>query len=190
MPDRKSGTAQTVLGANMALHSLNVWEIALGGTQIFLCAFILLFLVRKRSRNKHLIHKAPTDKNARNFNTEFIVEAVRQQTELAFNHILETINKERYTLETYFEFEEAPSVPGFFKSITTGRNDAVSAQGPADLDAADALYKEIENLAEQGMRPIDISEKLNVPPGEVDLVLRLKHLSAESAKKDASYSSS
>lgn len=170
----------------MALHSLNVWEIALGGTQIFLCAFILLFLVRKRSRNKHLIHKAPTDKNARNFNTEFIVETVRQQTELAFNHILETINKERHTLEAYFELEEASSVPGFFKSITTGRNDAVSAQGPADLDAADALYKEIENLAEQGLRSIDISEKLNVPPGEVDLVLRLKHLSAESAKKKAS----
>jgi hypothetical protein len=36
----------------------------------------------------------------------------------------------------------------------------------------------------------DISEKLNVPPGEVDLVLKLKHLSAESGKNKASYSSS
>jgi len=173
----------------MALHTLDLWEIALGGTQIFLCGFILLLLVRNRSRYKQMIRNAPIDENARNFNTEFIVEAVRQQTEMAFNHILDTINKERHTLEAYFELRETQSAPGLFKSISSGRNDAVSAQGTAEMDAADAIYNEIESLADQGMSLTDISEKLNVPPGEVDLVLKLKRLSAESGKNKASYSS-
>jgi hypothetical protein len=51
-----------------------------------------------------------------------------------------------------------------------------------DLNAADTIYSEIENLAGQGMSLADISEDLNVPKGEVELVLKLKRLSAESAK--------
>ncbi len=172
----------------MALHTLNIWEIALGGTQICLCGLILLFLVRNRSRYKQMVRKAPIDENAWGFNTEFIVEAVRQQTEMAFNHILDTINKERHTLEAYFELRETQRAAGLFKSISTGRSDAVSAQVAAELNATDAIYKEIESLADQGMSPTDISEKLNVPPGEVDLVLKLKHLSAESGKNKASCS--
>ena len=50
------------------------------------------------------------------------------------------------------------------------------------LNAADTIYSEIENLAGQGMSLGDISEGLNVPKGEVELVLKLKRLSAESAK--------
>jgi hypothetical protein len=173
----------------MALHTINLWEIALGGTQICLCGFILLFLVRNRNRSKQMLRKAPTGENARNFNTEFIVEAVRQQTEMAFNHILDTINKERHTLEAYFELRETPSASGLFKSISTGQNNAVSAQGAAELEAADAIYNEIESLADQGMSLPDISERLNVPRGEVNLVLKLKRLRAVSEKNKATYSS-
>jgi hypothetical protein len=174
----------------MALHTLNLWEIALGGTQICLCGLILLFLVRNRSSYKQMIRKTRTDENAWSFNTEFIVEAVRQQTEMAFNHILDTINKERHTLEAYFELRENPLAPGLFKSTSSARKEAISAPGAAELDATDAIYNEIESLADQGMSLKDISEKLNVPTGEVDLVLKLKHLSAESGSNKASYSSS
>lgn len=173
----------------MALHTLNLWEIALGGTQIFLCGLILLFLVRNRSWYKRMICKTPATENTRNFNTEFIIEAVRQQTDLAFNHILDTINKERNCLEAYFELRETPSVPDAFKFISTRLNNAADVQGVAELVAADAIHNEIESLANQGMSLTDISEKLNVPKGEVDLVLRLKRLSAESGKQKASNSS-
>ena len=172
----------------MALHTLNFWEIALGGTQICLCGFILLFLVRTRSKRRQVIGKAPVDETTRNFNSEFIVEAVRQQTEMAFNHILDTINKERHSLEDYFELRETPRAPATLRSITTDLNDTVSTHGPAELDTADSIYNEIENLADQGMSLTDISERLNVPQGEVDLVLRLKRLSAGSAGNKSSSS--
>ena len=170
----------------MALHTLNFWEIALGGTQICLCGFILLFLVRTRSKRRQVIGKAPVDETTRNFNSEFIVEAVRQQTEMAFNHILDTIHKERHSLEAYFELRETPGAPAMVKSVTSDRNDTVSTHGPAELDTTDSIYNEIENLADRGMSLTDISERLNVPQGEVDLVLKLKRLSAGSAGNKSS----
>ena len=173
----------------MALPTLNLWEIALCGTQVCLCGLILLFLVRNRNRYKQVFRKAPTDENTWNFNAEFIVEAVRQQTEMAFNHILDAINNERQTLEAYFELRQIQGMPAPFKSISTDRNNKVCAPGATELDAADTIHNEIENLADQGMNLKDISEKLHVPPGEVDLVLKLRRLSAESSKKKASNSS-
>lgn len=164
----------------MALHTFNLWQIALGGAQIALCGLILLFLVRNRSRHKQMIFNAPADQNGPDFNTEFVVEAIRQQTQMAFDHILDTIDKERHSLEAYFELRALHQAPGMSKSPSSGRKEAVAAQGAAELDAADAIYDEIENLADQGMSLTDISQKLNVPPGEVDLVLKLKRLSAES----------
>lgn len=170
----------------MALHTLNLWEIALGGAQIFLCGFILLFLVRSRSKNKQMTPRAPADDNGRNFNAGYIIEEVRQQTEMAFNYILDTINKERHTLETYFEIRKTPSDLGPIKSVSTGRNVAVSAPGAAELETADAIYDEIQSLADQGMSLTDIAERLNVSHGEVDLVIKLKRLRAESVKNKAS----
>lgn len=166
----------------MALHTLNFWEIALDATQIGLCGLILLFLIRNRIKFKRLILNAPAAEKSQNLNTEFVVEAVRQQTELAFNHILETIDKERQTLSAYFELRETQLAPGLLKSASSGRIEPISSSEASEPDAADAIYSEIESLADQGLSLADISEKLKVPRGEVDLVLKLKRLSIESAK--------
>ena len=48
---------------------------------------------------------------------------------------------------------------------------------------ARTLLVEIERLADQGFSLTDISERLKVPQGEVDLVLKLKHLSTGAVKK-------
>ena len=53
---------------------------------------------KKNKWENHIVHPVReygAAAKSQNFNTEFVVEAVRQQTELAFNHILETIDKER-----------------------------------------------------------------------------------------------
>jgi hypothetical protein len=170
----------------MALHTLNFWEIALDATQIGLCGLILLFLIRNRMKFKRLILNEPTAEKSQNLNTEFVVEAVRQQTELAFNHILETIDKEHQTLSAYFELRETQLSPGLLKPASSGRIEPISSSEASEPDVADAIYSEIESLADQGLSLADISEKLKVPRGEVDLVLKLKRLSIESAKiKDA-----
>jgi len=166
----------------MALHTLNFWEIALDATQIGLCGLILLFLICNRMKFKRLILNAPSAEKSQKFNTEFVVEAVRQQTELAFNHILETIDKERQTLHAYFELRETQLAPGLLKSASSGRIEPIASTEASEPDAADKIYSEIETLADEGLSMADIAEKLDVPRGEVDLILKLKHLSIASAK--------
>jgi hypothetical protein len=166
----------------MALQTLNLWEIAIDATQIGLCGLILLFLIRNRVKFKQLILNAPFGQKSPNFNTEFIVEAVRQQTELAFSHILESIEKERQTLRAYFELRETQLASGLLKSPASGNIEPVSRVAASEPDAADVFHTEIESLADQGLSLADISEKLCVPRAEVDLVLKLKRLSVESAK--------
>lgn len=165
----------------MALHTINLWEIVSDGTQIFLCCFILLVLIRNKVKYKQLLLKKPDGENAQNFNTEFIIQAIRQQSDLAFRHIMETIEKERKTLNTYFDLRE----PQMALHLAAPAPDRLVGQAPAaetaELTAADTIYREIETLAGQGMSLEDISEELNVPKAEVELVLKLKRLSAESA---------
>ncbi len=167
----------------MALHTLNFWEIVLDATQIFLCGLIILFLILNRIKFKQLILKAPSGEQTQNVNPEFVVEAVRQQTELAFNHIVETIDKERQTLDAYYNLRQQQIAPGLLTSLPAITPDRISGAEAVKKDAADIIYSEIESLADQGLSLADISERLNVPQGEVDLVLKLKHLSSESAKK-------
>lgn len=166
----------------MALDTINFWEIVIDATQIGICGLILLFLIRNHMKYKRLILNAPSDEKSQNFNTEFVVEAVRQQTELAFSHILETIDKERQTLHAYFELRETQIAPDLLKLESGGRIEPISNREASEPHGADAIYSEIESLADQGLSLADIAEELNVPRGEVDLVLKLKHLSIESAE--------
>lgn len=166
----------------MALHTLNLWEIAIDATQIGLCALILLFLIRNHMKFKRLNSNVLSGQESQKFNSEFVVEAVRQQTELAFNHILETIDKERRTLDAYFELREAQLAPGLLTSVPASRIKRISSTKAQKPTASDPIYSEIESLSDQGLSLTDIAQKLNLPRGEVDLVLKLKHLSIESAK--------
>ena len=166
----------------MALHTLNLWELVIDATQIGLCALILLFLIRNHVKFKRLNSNVPSGQESQKFNSEFVVEAVRQQTELAFNHILETIDKERQTLDAYFELRETQLAPGLLKSSPSNQIGPISGTKTQEPDAADAIYSKIESLSDQGLSLTDIAEELNLPRGEVDLVLKLKHLSIESAK--------
>jgi hypothetical protein len=166
----------------MALQTINLWEIVLDVTQICLGGFILLCLIRNKIKYKQLFLKAHTAENAQKFNTEFIIQAIRQQSDLAFTHILETIDKERQTLDAYFELRDT-QIASKMLVPAPGRvvAPAPDAEG-ANLNAADTIYSEIETLAGQGVSLENISEDLNVPKGEVELVLKLKRLSAASAK--------
>lgn len=166
----------------MALHTLNFWEIAIDATQVGLCGLILLFLIRNRMKLKRLNPNRPSGEESQKFNTEFVVEALRQQTELAFNHIIKTIDKERQTLHAYFELRETQLAPGLLNSVSRGRIEPIPNTEALEPDVADAIYSEIESLSDQGLSPADIAEELNVPRGEVDLVLKLKRLSIESAR--------
>lgn len=165
----------------MPLHILNFWEIVFDATQIVLCGCIIVFLILNRIRFKQLILREPIAQQPINVSTEFLVEAVRRQTELAFNHILETIDKERQTLEAYYRHPDKRIDTGLLTSLAAPPLNRIASSEAREPDSANVIYSEIESLADQGMSLADISERLNVPQGEVDLVLRLKRLRGKSA---------
>ena len=165
----------------MALHTLDFWEIVFDATQIVLCVCIIVFLILNRIRFKQLILREPIVQRPLNVSTEFLVEAVRRQTELAFNHILETIDKERQTLDAYYRHPDKRIDTGLLTSLATPPLDQTTSSDEAEPDGANVIYSKIESLADQGLSLADISERLNLPQGEIDLVLRLKHLRGKSA---------
>ena len=167
----------------MALHTLDFWGIVFDATQIVLCGCIIVFLILNRIRFKQLILGAPTAERHLTIKTEFLVEAVRRQTELAFNHILETIDEERQILDAYYRHPDKRIDTGLLTSLATPDLDHISSPEAGEPDAANVIYSEIESLADQGLSLADISERLNVPQGEVDLVLRLQHLRGKSVSK-------
>ena len=126
--------------------------------------------------------KHPPEDKSNNDNARFIVEAIRQQSELAFNHIMETIDNEHKTLNAYFELNETRIAPDLLQATPMQGLEPQSLTATMEASAANAIYCEIESLADQGMSVADISDKLNVPRGEVDLVIKLKHLSLASTK--------
>jgi hypothetical protein len=166
----------------MALQTLSLWEIVLDAIQIGLGLLILILLIRNKIKYKQMILKAPAGEKSQNFNTEFIIEAIRQQSELAFSHILETIDKERQTLGSYFELRDTQIAPHMLQTATVPVFDQACTSETIEPNTANTIYSEIRTLSSHGMSLEDISEKLNVPRGEVELVLKLKRLSAASAK--------
>ena len=167
----------------MVLQTLDLWEIIIDVAQLCLCGVIILFLILNRIKFKQLILRAPSGTQTQNVNTDFVVEAVRQQTELAFNHIVQTIEKERQTLDAYYDQRDTQIAPGLLTLVPSIPNDQKPRPEASEPDPANVIYNEIESLADQGLSLTDISERLNVPQSEVDLVLKLKHLRGESVQK-------
>jgi hypothetical protein len=166
----------------MTLQTLQFWEIIFDVTQICLGALIIVFLILNRMRFKRLILRGPADGKTQNVNTDFVVEAVRQQTELALNHIVETIEKERQTLDAYYHQCVTQMAPAILTAVPPTAPKPDSSAETSEPDPAGVIYGEIERLADQGLSLTEISEHLNVPQGEVDLVLKLKHMSSASGK--------
>ena len=169
----------------MELQTYHFWEIVLDVAQICLCGCIILFLILNRIKFNKLVLSAPSTEPSRPANADFVIETVRQQTELAFNHIVETIDTERRTLNAVIQQPD--------QRLRTGLSAAVSMTHQAQHPAENALagepgpttYTDIENLAGQGLSQTEISERLNVSQGEVDLVLKLKQLRSGAVRPKA-----
>jgi hypothetical protein len=169
----------------MELQTFHYWEIVLDVAQICLCGCIILFLILNRIKFKKLVLSAPSTQGSRPINADFVIETVRQQIELAFNHIVETIDTERRTLDEVFQQPEQRMATGLLAPVSVTYQAQHSVEKASAGEPARAVYTEIENLAGQGLSQTDISERLNVSQGEVDLVLKLKQLRSGAVKSQA-----
>ncbi len=159
---------------------LPLWELVLDGVQIFLGMMIFLFLLHNRIKNKRWILDASSQEKTVGFSDEIRMQHLKQLTEKSFDNVVDAINQERLALQTQFEAdakdsELQPSIlqtPDEFKNVIQD-----DEKDPGDTDLGN--FSEIVALADKGLSIREISQRLNMPGGEVELVLRLNKDEAE-----------
>ena len=158
----------------MTEQMLPLWEMVLDGVQVFLCVMIFLFLLHNRIKYKRwLLNAVPQDKTV-GFSDEIRMQQFKQLAEKSFDHVVDTINQERLALQAQFEsgFTDSEQqvstlqTPNDFKNVI---QEDESGSGSTEL----GNFSEIVALADKGLSVREISQRLNMPGGEVELVLRL-----------------
>ena len=160
---------------------LPLWELALDGVQIFLCLIIFLFLLHNRIKYKRwILNNLPRDHTV-DFSDEIRMQQLKQLTEKSFDNVVEAINQERLALQTRLESGVTDSsiphasflqTPDDFKNVIQD-----DEKSPAESELGN--FSEILALADKGLSIREISQRLNMPGGEVELVLRLNKDEAE-----------
>ncbi len=158
----------------MTEQMLPLWELVLDGVQIILCVMIFLFLLHNRIKYKRwLLNAEPREKTVV-FSDEIRMQQFKQLAEKSFDNIVDAINQERLALQAHsesgFTDEQQPATvlqtPDDVKNVI---QDDESGSGDTEL----GNFSEIVALAEKGLSVREISKRLNMPGGEVELVLRL-----------------
>jgi len=158
----------------MTIHMLPYWDIMMDAFQIILCGIILIFLIHNKLKYKQLILKTtPSDRSA-TFETEILVQSLKQQTAQTFDAILEYIDQQRDGLQAYYQNEETNrlSPPARLQPHAPERAiQKMSEPIRSDTNAAD--HGNILQLSESGLTSKQISQKVMAPREEVELVLRM-----------------
>ena len=156
----------------MTIEMMPLWELVLDGVQIFLCVIILFFLIRNRIQHKRFILDTSPNDYAAEFSSEIRIQHLKQATEYTFDAIVDVIQQERLALQKYYNPQKHHlEVQASDFALPTGINTVPPSDEQRDVDAAE--FSEILRLSEKGLSTREISQHVNMPRGEVELVLRL-----------------
>ena len=156
----------------MTIQMLPLWELVLDGIQIFLCACILFFLIRYKIKYKRLILNSSPKEYTAEFSNEMRLQHLKQVTEKAFDSIVDVINRQRLSLQKHYDSDERNhQLDACVLPVAV----EINADRPEDKQSEDAAaeFGEIFSLSEKGLSTREISQRVNMPRGEVELVLRL-----------------
>jgi hypothetical protein len=162
-------------GDEMMYQGVPFWEVALDGVQILLGGVILIFLIRNKKKFSRPTLNPSADNHSGAFSSEIILQSLKQQTEHTLDAIVNFINQERLALGNFYEIEEIKHR----NSFVFGSEDKILIDDQTDerrdSEAKVSDFEQILMLSKKGLDVKDISEKLNIPRGEVELMLRLKN---------------
>ena len=151
-----------------------LWELVLDGVQILLCIIIFLFLLHNRIKYKGWFFNSAPREKAVAFSDEIRIQRLKQLAEKSFDNVVDAINQERLALQTQFEngatgSEQHASVLQTHDDFNSLIQDGEKGQDHTDL----GKFSKIVALSDKGLSIPEISQHLNMPGGEVELVLRL-----------------
>jgi len=156
----------------MIFELVNNWEVGIDGIQICLCLLIIMLLIRKGVKRNQMASQART----KDFDTEIYSEVIKQQAAQAFEHISETIAGERRNLERVLQISQLGGKPinesNFQDQLASLNLNEISPRRDDQMEPL-PYRDQIQRLAIKGMSVRKISEKLEIPMGEVELIVNL-----------------
>ncbi|CAB1059696.1 hypothetical protein D1BOALGB6SA_4458 [Olavius sp. associated proteobacterium Delta 1] len=164
----------------MVFQMPQYWDVTIDGTQIILCLLILLFLIRSRKKSRDSAQDKAIRDSGQSFNVQIFSQTLKQQVDQAFANIAETIAVEQRNLDKVLPINDHGSQAYGISQYPSGLHRPVAQEiAPIASDASGSgqLHEQIQKLALKGMSARQISEELETPLGEVELVLSL-HTSA------------
>lgn len=157
-------------GRSMFASIIEYWTIYLNTVCMIICLVTMICLVIRIGRQKKV-------RRSVSFNEEIFSRLIQEQLEDSFNRIAETITRERRFIYSWLPKGKTGHLPGhlvnkktIMKKPVHGRTEAPHINGGRSQHDK---YAEIVKLAAEGMTIQNISEKIRVPKGEVDLFLKL-----------------
>jgi len=161
------------------------WDWVSAGCQLALCAVILGSWLHRRVKRRPAARVESSDP-APSFAREVLLQTIRQQTELALQSILAAVAAERDKLL------QALAGAGSLRSTVAVEPDAGADApmafrwGDAESDATGRRrYAGMNGLAEQGLSPRQIADRLKLPAGEIELALKLQGAIPETTRIEA-----
>jgi len=155
------------------------WDWLGSGFQIALCAGILFGWIRRRVRRRSAEQTEPAAVRP-TFSQEIVLQAIRQQTEQAWQNIQTVVETERDRLQRVWAGAGgAPFTAEAESSAAAGALAAFRWGDPEPDGAGPCRYDALDALAEQGLSPRQIAERMNRPFGEIELALKVRRESHE-----------
>jgi hypothetical protein len=150
------------------------WDMVAAGFQLVLCTVILGSWILRRAGKRSAASVAPAVAPPA-FALEVMLQTVRQQTEHSLQCILSAVEAERDRLQQALAC--AGSLPPASEAEAVGPALALGGfrWGAAESDqSVTNRYAGLNGLAEQGLNPRQIADRMNLPAGEIELALKMR----------------
>jgi hypothetical protein len=153
------------------------WGAVSDGIQIILGLLILLAVLRNRRKLKQsLLENGPAE-SGQDFNVQVYSQTIKQQIDQAFANITQAIAAEQANLDRVLSNRPSrrgtAAVPGFSgpaPMLEPVEISWISGENASRNDPHEQTLK----LAVEGLSARQISDKLKIPIGEVELILSLQ----------------
>ncbi|MBW1900207.1 MAG: hypothetical protein JRJ20_01080 [Deltaproteobacteria bacterium] len=171
---------------------IEFWGVLLNITGICFWGITMLHLIRNKNKGTHETLKKGANRNLKSFGEEMFVQMARQQLKLPFKRISDAILGERQLLWAFIERGELGKAkklllgPNFNedKRMRMRKNNIITHRKSETGDK----YREVVKLSDSGMTTKKISEKVKIPRGEIELLIKLRKKAHENPERLRAFS--
>jgi hypothetical protein len=167
-------------GLIMELSKIEIWVILMNLTGFLLWGMTIVYLVRKEAKKGEGSFRNPMKLSNDNLGNECFSQILMKQSDVAFKRISDSIIKERELLCNLFKSGSEDKEPisdnlEYYKAKEfVIPSPVISCEIETDKPVPSIVYSEAVRLAELGMDTDKISQKLMLPRGEVELLIKLR----------------